>query len=126
MATGSGKGREEPVTRVAVKVAPGRIVVLDPGDIYYFEGERGDALVRTARKTRHRSVHPLSVWQRRLRGAGFVRIHRSYLVNLDRVREIRLRRGDPNDWEIKLAPPVNAVLPIGRTHYLALRKALGL
>jgi len=54
-----------------------------------------------------------------------MRVHRSYLVNLERIREIRLRRGDPNDWEIKLGTPVNVVLPVGRGHVAALRKALG-
>jgi DNA-binding LytR/AlgR family response regulator len=53
-----------------------------------------------------------------------VRIHRSYLLNLDRVREIRLRRGDPNDWEVKLDRPVNAVLPISRRYYAAVLEYL--
>ena len=51
--------------------------------------------------------------------------HRSYLVNLGRVRELRLRRGDTNDWEVKLDPPVNAVLPVGRGYLAKLKKALG-
>ena len=112
--------------RIPVKTSPGRILLLDLAEIYYIEGERGDALVRTARRTRYRSVQRLIDWERKLRGKGFVRIHRSYLVNLDRVREVRLRGGDPNDWELKLVPPVNAVLPVGRSYYPALRKALGL
>ena len=46
-------------------------------------------------------------------------------MNLNRVREIRLRAGDTNDWEVKLDPPVNAVLPIGRSYYARLRKVIG-
>ena len=57
---------------------------------------------------------------------GFVRIHRSYLINLDRVREIRLRGDHSNDWEVKLDPPVNAVLPVSRHYLAALRKVLRL
>ena len=112
--------------RIPVRTAPGRILLLDAAEIYYIEGEKDDTLVRTARKARYRSTHRLAAWQRRLASRGFVRIHRSYLVNLDRVREVRLRRGDPNDWEVRLDPPVNAVLPVSRLYLANLRKALGL
>jgi DNA-binding LytR/AlgR family response regulator len=68
----------------------------------------------------------LTEWARRLHSAGFIRSHRSYLVNLDRVRELRLRPGDSNDWELKLEPPVNKVLPVGCGYLPRLRKALRL
>ncbi len=63
---------------------------------------------------------------KRLAGGRFFRIHRTYCVNLDRVREIRRRRNDPNDWELKLDPPVNSVLPLGRSAYLRIKKELRL
>ena len=112
--------------RIPVRITSGRIVLFDAIEIYYIEAERGDTLVRTARRTRYRSVNRLSEWERKLRSAGFIRSHRSYLVNLGRVRELRLRPGDPNDWELKLDPPVNTVLPIGRAYLTRLRKELGL
>jgi len=112
--------------RIPVHVSAGGIVLLDATEIYYIEGERGDTLVRTARRTRNRSVNRLSEWERQLQSAGFIRSHRSYLVNLGRVRELRLRSGDPNDWELKLDPPVNTVLPVGRAYLPRLRKVLGL
>jgi hypothetical protein len=40
------------------------------------------------------------------------------------VLEIRRRSGEA-DWEIKLEPPVNDVLPVGRTHLERLWKAYG-
>jgi len=49
-----------------------------------------------------------------LEDRGFVRIHRSYVVNLARLRELRLQR-DGVDWEVKLEPPVNRVLPVSRS-----------
>ena len=43
---------------------------------------------------------------------GFAQIHRSWAVNLRRVREIRLA---PNGgWEVRLDLPVNRVLPVSR------------
>jgi hypothetical protein len=37
----------------------------------------------------------------------------SIIINLDRVREVRFRWGDDNDWELKLDPPVTACCPWG-------------
>ncbi len=44
---------------------------------------------------------------------GFLRIHRNHMVNLRRLRTIRGRKTS-DDWEVKLDPPVNRVLPISR------------
>jgi DNA-binding LytR/AlgR family response regulator len=44
---------------------------------------------------------------------GFLRIHRNHAVNLRRLAEVRRRRSGI-DWEVKLEPPVNRVLPVAR------------
>jgi DNA-binding LytR/AlgR family response regulator len=111
--------------RIAIKVSTRRFVLLDVDEIYFLESDGHDTWVRTARKNRLRSVRSLGELEKIMRPLGFSRIHKSYLVNLDRVREVRLRKGDDNDWEIKLEPPVNAVLPVGRAHLAGLRRALG-
>ena len=111
--------------RIAVKVSNRRFVLLDADEIYFLESDGHDTWVRTARKTRLRSVRSLGELEKTLRPLGFSRVHKSYLVNLDRVREVRLRRGDDNDWELKLDPPVNSVLPVGREHLAGLRRVLG-
>jgi len=111
--------------RIAVKVSGRRYVMLDPGEVYYLESDGHDTRVRTARKTRLRSVRNLGQLEKALKPHGFLRVHRSFLVNLDRVREVRLREGDDNDWELKLDPPVNVVLPVGRGYRAEVRKKLG-
>ena len=110
--------------RIAVKVSSRRFVMLDVGEVYYLEAEGHDVLVRTARKTRLRSVRSLGDLEKTLKRRGFLRVHKSFVVNLDRVREVRIRKGDDNDWELKLDPPVNAVLPVGRGYLPGLRRAL--
>jgi len=111
--------------KIALRTSPGRVLLLDAGDIYYVEAHKDATRVRTAGKRLHHSPLTLGEWKERLSRQGFFQIHRSYLVNLDRVREVRLRRGDPNDWEVKLDPPVNAVLPLSREGFRLLRRRLG-
>jgi DNA-binding LytR/AlgR family response regulator len=111
--------------RIAVKISSRRFVMLDVGEVYYLESEGHDVLVRTARKTRLRSVRSLGDLERALKPGAFLRVHKSFVVNLDRVREVRIRKDDDNDWELKLDPPVNVVLPVGRRYLSGLRRALG-
>jgi hypothetical protein len=55
---------------------------------------------------------------------GVVRVHRNHAVNVRRVLEVR-RRSSESDWEVKLEPPVGAVLPVGRTYLKPLWAAFG-
>ena len=53
---------------------------------------------------------------------GFLRVHRNHAVNLARIQEIRRRKGR-EDWEVKLEPPVNRILPVSRGQIGALLKS---
>ena len=83
-----------------------------------------DTLVRMTRKRSLRHLEPLDEVEARIPSPPFFRIHRSYIVNLDRVFELRVRQG--GEHEVKLDPPVNAVLPVSRRRYRDLRELLGL
>ena len=109
--------------KFAVKTEPGRLVLVEWDQIFYIEAERADTLVRTARKRPRRHLEPLHEVEPRLPSPPFFRIHRSYLVNLDRVFEVRAR--GEGEWEVKMDPPVNKVLPISRSRYPKLKKLLG-
>jgi len=52
----------------------------------------------------------------------FLRVHRSFVVNLDRVRQIRRRPS--GDWELRLDPPVNKLIPVARSRTKALFRAI--
>ncbi|MCH8339195.1 MAG: LytTR family transcriptional regulator DNA-binding domain-containing protein [Chloroflexi bacterium] len=54
----------------------------------------------------------------------FFRVHRSYVVNLNRVLELRSRGDD--EWELKMDPPVSKVLPVSRRRLPDLRELLGI
>jgi DNA-binding LytR/AlgR family response regulator len=114
----------DPTTRVLLHLAPGLRQAIDPADIFFLEAIDDDTHIRTRRAERLVDVRTLGELEPTFRRFGFVRIHRDYLVNLGHVRQVRRRRrGD--DWELKLDPPVNRVLPIGRTALQAVWKAFG-
>lgn len=96
----------------------------DPGDVYFLEADGSDTLVRLRGSRRLRDVRPLPEVLTLFEPHGFLRIHRSHAVNLQRVREVRLQ-ADGRDWELKLEPPVNRVLPIARSEVHALWEAFG-
>ncbi|MFV2044357.1 MAG: LytTR family DNA-binding domain-containing protein, partial [Anaerolineales bacterium] len=76
-----------------VRGEPGRVSFIDREDVYYIEAEGDDSLIRTARRKRYAHVEPLETVEGRLPSPPFFRIHRSYIVNLDRVYELRSRGG---------------------------------
>ena len=88
-----------------------------PAEIYYLEAVGDETLVRIRSSRRLRDVRSLGELLPDFERHGFLRIHRNHAVNLTRVREIRRRKKGP-DWELKLEPPVNRVLPISRTALL--------
>jgi DNA-binding LytR/AlgR family response regulator len=103
---------------------PGRRDALDPDDIFFLEATEDDTSIRTRRTQRLTDVRSLGEIERVLAPRGFVRTHRNYLVNPDHVRQVRLRPGR-KDWELKLDPPVNRVLPVSRSALAALWAAFG-
>jgi len=110
--------------RVLVHLADFHRVPIDPGKVFYLEAEEGDTLIRTRSKTPLRDVRSLGEVLPSFEAHLFLRIHRNYVVNLRRIREIKQRK-DGDGWELKLHPPVNQILPIGRTHEAALWRAFG-
>jgi DNA-binding LytR/AlgR family response regulator len=115
------------IERVLLHVRRGPRVVkraVDPADVYFLEADGGDTLVRLRGATRLRDVRRLAAVAPLFEPFGFLSIHRSYAVNLRRVRELR-PRGGGEDWEMKLGPPVNRVLPVARDLLGRLEAAFG-
>ncbi len=115
---------ESSLKRFPVKSKPGQVILLEKDQIFFIEAEGDDSLIRTARKTMRRHSERLEQVEERLPSPPFFRIHRSHIVNLDRVYELRLRGND--EWEAKMDPPVNKVLPVSRRRMEELRKLLGI
>lgn len=61
--------------------------------------------------------------QQLLQPQGFVRIHKSYIVNLRFVLSLRTRYGDTDEYEVDLRGSRKS-LPVGRSYRTSLREAL--
>jgi DNA-binding LytR/AlgR family response regulator len=108
-----GKSARAAGPRVLLHLGPGLREAVDPDDVVFVEAAGDDTRVRTRRGRVIRDVRPIAELAGRLAARGFVRVHRNHLVNPAHVRLVRRRDGGA-DWEVRLAPPVNAVLPVSR------------
>jgi DNA-binding LytR/AlgR family response regulator len=125
----SAGSRRAPTTvgtapRLLLHTGPGLRRAIEPDEIYFVEAAGDDTRVRTRAGHALRDVRPMAELARILGVHGFVRTHRTSLVNPAHVREVRLRRGG-EDWELRLDPPVNVVLPVSRAALRALWAAFG-
>lgn len=109
--------------RVVLHLADGVREVVDAGEIFFLEAQGGETRVRLGGRKARMDVRALSEVLRHVPKGAFFRIHRSYAVHLDRIRLVRRRRRG-QDWEVRLEPPVNRVLPVSERELPRLLAAL--
>ena len=110
-----------PVAKIAV-VAPGGAELLDFDHVYYVQAE-GDYSRVHAYDRSYLSTASLGELATKL-GAGFARIHRSYLVNLSKVSAVR--RSAPDRIRLQLDDATRTELDVARRQGRELRGRLGL
>lgn len=109
--------------RVVVHLGDGAREVLDAAEIYHLEAIGDQTRIRMHKRRARLDVRALGTVTDRWSRLGFVRIHRSHAVNLAAIHLLR-RREQGRDWEIKLEPPINQVLPVSREALVPLIAAL--
>jgi two-component system LytT family response regulator len=88
-----------------------RVLLVDPGDVDWL-GADGDYVRVHVQGRSHLLRHTMAAMEARLDATRFARVHRSAIVNLSRVSEIR-RRGD-RDYQLVLTDGTK--LKLGRTY----------
>jgi len=116
------KAPERVLDRVVLHLGDGVRRVVDPADVYYLETRDDDTRVRLRSARPLVDMRPMGELLPHFAPHGSLQIHREYVVNLRRIRLIR-RRDEGRDWEVKLEPPVNRVLPVSRGALAKLGKA---
>jgi DNA-binding LytR/AlgR family response regulator len=111
------------VRRLPVKRKDGSIELIEIEGIFYLEAPGHDTLIRTRRKKPYHSVQRLGELEKKLPAPAFVRCHREFIVNLNRVRSLTPRKS--GDFDLRLDPPVNRRVPIARNRLENIRKILG-
>lgn len=109
---------DTPLDRVLVR-EEGRIHVLPAESIDYVEAA-DDQVVLAARGGRHRKSERLKELEAALDPRRFVRIHRSYLLNVERLARLELYAKD--SWIAILTDGTK--LPVSRAGYARLRELL--
>jgi two-component system LytT family response regulator len=108
-----------PLERVLIR-EEGRVVVV-PIDRVDFVEAQDDYLSFAAGGKRHRKQQTLSELEGQLDPTRFVRIHRSFLLNIERLARIELYGKD--SWLAILGDGVK--LPVSRTGYTRLKELIG-
>lgn len=116
---------EEPVIKIE-KIQTkknDKTILFNPPEIDYIESLDGEILVNVAGVSYNCSL-TLQELEKRLRAYGFYRCHRSYIVNLQKVREIIT--WTKNSYSLKLSVGEGTVVPLSRNKLSELKELVGI
>jgi DNA-binding LytR/AlgR family response regulator len=98
-----------------VRIARDRLRVVNVDDVYLLAADGGDTLVHRRGTKPLRDGRSLGQLLEAWGGHPFVRVHESFAVHPLHVYELRLR-DTGRDWEVRLEPPKNTVIPVSRAY----------
>lgn len=100
----------------------GKVDLVDPTDILYVMAQDDRAFLQTAEDLLP-TQFTLAELEKRLSRSGFFRAHRSYLVNLQHVKEvIPFTR---NSFSLRINNAEGTLIPLSRSAAAELREILG-
>lgn len=100
-----------------------KVILFDPPEIDFIESMDGAILVHVGGENYHCAL-TLTELEQRLLNFGFFRCHRSYIVNLQKVREIIT--WTKNSYSLRLNTGKDAVVPLSRSKLQELKALLNL
>lgn len=98
------------------------MVLLDPRDVCYVEVSRGQVCFHTPGMV-YRQRGTLSEWSEKMKGTGFYRCHKNYLVNLEKIRGITL---DVDNSYVLRLHSLEDLIPVARNKTGELKELLGI
>jgi hypothetical protein len=119
-AEGSARPRAQP--RRLVGVRDNRMVLLRLPEVYVAESEGNDVWLSTAQGRLRAASQSLDKLDSELADVGFLRVHRRYVVNVSRIREIE--RGLKGELLLVMDDGANQMVPVSRRNAPAVRRAL--
>ena len=121
-APGAGPG-EPPYERVPVQIG-NEIFLIPSREIYFVKASGNYSYVNTRGKS-FLADFSIGDLEKRLSGHGhFLRVHRSYIVDLDHVH--KMRKDSPQKVVIVLGDDNHSEVPVGSSYYPKVRGLLGI
>ncbi|WP_445189134.1 LytTR family transcriptional regulator DNA-binding domain-containing protein [Pseudonocardia sp. Cha107L01] len=113
------------VRHSVIGLCDNRMIILGPSEIRYAEADQHTVWLVTDRGRLRALTRGLDNLERELQPLGFVRVHRGYLVNVRRVREVEqgLSKGT---LTVSTQHHGREAIPVARRHVPSLRAALGI
>ena len=112
--------RTQPRRLVAMR--DNRMVLLRLSEVYFAESDGNDVWLSTDEGRLRAATQGLDKLDGELADAGFLRVHRRYVVNLSRIREIE--RGGKGELTLVMDDGTNEMVPVSRRNAPAVRRAL--
>jgi hypothetical protein len=116
----SGRTRTQP--RRVVAMRENRMVLLRLSEVSFAESRGNDVWLSTNQGRLRAAALSLDKLDSELADAGFLRVHRRYVVNLSRIREIE--RGGKGELSLVMDDRKNEMVPVSRRNAPAVRRAL--
>lgn len=101
----------------------GKMILFDPPEVDYIESLDGSILVHVGGEN-YVCALTLAELEQRLLNFGFFRCHRSYIVNLQKIREIIT--WTKNSYSLRLNTGKDAVVPLSRSKLQELKALLNI
>jgi hypothetical protein len=108
--------------RRVVATRDNRMVLLRLPEVSFAESEGNDVWLSTDQGRLRSASQGLDKFDGELADAGFLRVHRRYVVNLSRIREIE--RGAKGELSLVMDDRMNTMVPVSRRNAPAVRRAL--
>lgn len=123
---------DEPAPGLAPSPVPSRVVaqrddrwvLLDPREIRFAEADHNTVWLTTDQGRLVATTRGLDRLEQQLEDKGFLRVHRRFLVNLGRVREVE--QGFKGALFLATDARTRETIPVARRHATRLKHALGL
>lgn len=100
-----------------------KLILFDPTEVDYIESQEGVANLHVLQGT-YPCSFSLTVLEEKLKPFGFFRCHRSYLVNLQKVREVIT--WTRNSYSLILEDAQKSSIPLSKGKYDELKQILGI
>ena len=108
--------------RRLVAVRDNRMVLLRLPEVFFAESQGNDVWLATDQGRLRAASPSLDKLDNELADVGFLRVHRRYVVNLSRIREIE--RGLKGELFLVMDDQTNKMVPVSRRNAPAVRRAL--